>query len=88
MADRLNARERRFRKFVENHELFHVTSFDPKDFWETIEKRGLPRDWWRRIDIDFKAAEFKFRVALSNKRREAGRKGAKIAGRGRAKKTA
>jgi hypothetical protein len=90
----MNARDRRFLRFVEDHwcTVFGFTEAVirefglPPDIEKIIAEKGIPADWLEQVKKDFEAAEFQRKVALSRKRRQAGRKGGKTAGRGRPKK--
>jgi len=88
----MKARDRRFREFVNDY----FTEFSvvgdsadrtgPPDFEELAAKYGIDWDGWRSLNKDFEVSECVWRQIVSAKRREAGRKGAKVAGRGRPKK--
>jgi hypothetical protein len=89
IASEMDAREQRFREFVENHELFCChNDFDPVNVREVIATRGIPRSWWRRLKEEFEASEYQRDRRVSLDRSQNGRKGNKIAGRGRPKKPA
>jgi hypothetical protein len=83
------AEEKRFRKFLEHHEFFAVTTYDPAkvDVWEVIAERGIPPEVLERIEKEFAASEFRRKVQLSLRRSVTGGKGRKFGGRGRSKKS-
>jgi hypothetical protein len=89
VATRGEEKEKRFRKFVENHPFFTAgVDFDPAkvDVREMIAVRGIPSEWLERIEKDFAASEFQLKVQISLERSVAGSKGRKFGGRGRSKK--